>query len=110
MKSCSPAATLAEAERAHCGNLISSIGVRLMSWVITCADYWAAAAEYEQLSALSDAELARRGLSRATLAEHVRAVAAAKDDSRSVNNSAARRIRLPEASLLNIGASQEVQM
>jgi len=105
MKSCSPAVTLAEAERAYCRNLISSIDGRLMSWVITCADYWAAAAMYEQLSALSDTELARRGLLRATLAEHVRAVAAAKDDSRSVNNSAARRMKLPEASLLNTGAS-----
>jgi hypothetical protein len=38
----------------------------------TCADYYAAAAMYEQLSALSDAELMRRGLSRATLARDVR--------------------------------------
>jgi hypothetical protein len=47
---------------------ISSIVWRLMAWVETCADYYAAAAVYEQLSGLSDAELARRGLSRATLA------------------------------------------
>jgi hypothetical protein len=40
----------------------------LVSWRDTCADYSAAAARYEQLSALSDAELARRGLSRTTLA------------------------------------------
>ena len=33
-----------------------------------CADNWEAAAMYEQLAALSDAELTRRGLSRATLA------------------------------------------
>ena len=37
----------------------------------TCADYYAAAALYEKLSALSDAELHRRGLSRATLARYV---------------------------------------
>jgi hypothetical protein len=49
-------------------NWIKSIGLRLMAWVDTCADYHAAAAMYEQLSGLSDAELARRGLSRATLA------------------------------------------
>jgi hypothetical protein len=43
----------------------------LATWVDTCAEYRAAAAIYEQLSALSDAELARRGLSRATLARDV---------------------------------------
>jgi hypothetical protein len=35
------------------------------------ADYYAAAALYEHLSRLSNAELGRRGLSRATLARHV---------------------------------------
>ena len=40
----------------------------LVTWRDTCADYYAAAAMYEQLSALSDAELARCGLSRTTLA------------------------------------------
>jgi hypothetical protein len=54
-------------------NWIRSIGQRIATWVDTCADYYAAAAMYEQLSALSDAELARRGLSRATLAHDVRA-------------------------------------
>lgn len=49
-----------------------SIGLRLLAWIDTRADHWAAAAMYEQLSALSDAELARRGLSRATLAHDVR--------------------------------------
>jgi hypothetical protein len=52
---------------------IRSIGQRLVAWADTCADHWAAAAMYEQLSALSDAELARRGLSRATLARDARA-------------------------------------
>jgi hypothetical protein len=52
---------------------IRSIGRRLVTWADTCADYYAAAAIYEQLSALSDAELMRRGLSRATLARDVRA-------------------------------------
>ena len=51
---------------------IKSIGVRIATWADTCADYYAAAAMYEQLSALSDAELSRRGLSRATLAGEVR--------------------------------------
>jgi hypothetical protein len=54
-------------------NWIRSIAGRIATWADTCADYYAAAAMYEQLSALSDAELARRGLSRATLAHDVRA-------------------------------------
>lgn len=37
----------------------------------TCADYWTAAAIYEQLSRLSDAELHRRGLSRMNLARDI---------------------------------------
>jgi hypothetical protein len=49
-----------------------SIGGRLISWAKTCAKYYAAATLYEHLSSLSDAELHRRGLSRATLAQHVR--------------------------------------
>jgi hypothetical protein len=40
----------------------------------TAADYHAAAAMYEALAALSDAELSRRGLSRATLAHDAQAV------------------------------------
>jgi hypothetical protein len=52
---------------------IACIGRRIATWADTCADYYAAAAMYEQLSRLSDAELARRGLSRATLARDVRA-------------------------------------
>jgi hypothetical protein len=50
---------------------IKSIGIRIATWADTCADGYAAAAMYEQLSALSDAELARRGLSRASLARDV---------------------------------------
>jgi hypothetical protein len=53
---------------------IKSIGGRIVTWADTCADYYAAAALYEQLSALSDAELMRRGLSRATLAHDVRVI------------------------------------
>jgi len=47
---------------------ISSAGRRIADWLATAADYYTAAAVYEQLSGLSDAELQRRGLSRATLA------------------------------------------
>ena len=52
---------------------IRSIGGLIAAWADTCADYYAAVAMYKQLSALSDAELMRRGLSRATLANDVRA-------------------------------------
>jgi hypothetical protein len=53
---------------------IKSIATGIATWADTCADYYAAAAMYEQLSALSNAELTRRGLSRATLAQDVRAI------------------------------------
>jgi hypothetical protein len=39
-------------------------------WLKVCADCWAAAALYEELSRLSDAELRRRGLSRDKVARH----------------------------------------
>jgi hypothetical protein len=40
----------------------------LVAWVAVCADNYQAAALYDALSGLSDAELHRRRLSRATLA------------------------------------------
>jgi hypothetical protein len=39
----------------------------LAEWIETCGRYYGAAATYEELSRLSDAELARRGLSRDSL-------------------------------------------
>ena len=51
--------------------LVQAMGLRLVAWCKTCGEYYAAAAMYEQLAALSDAELTRRGLSRATLARDV---------------------------------------
>ena len=66
---------LLPARAARCNELrpqvfevISSLGTRIARWITTAADYYSAAAVYEQLSQLSDAELQRRGLSRATLA------------------------------------------
>ena len=50
---------------------VSSFGTRIADWLATAADYYTAAAVYEQLSRLSDAELQRRGLSRATLASDI---------------------------------------
>ena len=47
---------------------IKSIGQRMSVWASTCADYYSAAALYDELRGLSDAELQRRGLSRDMLA------------------------------------------
>ena len=58
-------------------NWINVIGPRLMTWVASCTDHYAAAVMYDRLSGLSDAQLARRGLSRATLARDVRVCATA---------------------------------
>ena len=43
----------------------------LAAWTGTCAAYYAAAARYQELSRLANAELRRRGLSRGTLARDV---------------------------------------
>ena len=67
----------APADVASGGNPPSSTGAarRLLERVVdgleTCADYANAAALYEDLSRLSDAELKRRGLSRETLAPDI---------------------------------------
>jgi hypothetical protein len=58
---------------------LRSVGSWLVTWLDTRADYWAAAAMYQQLSVLSDAELDRRGLSRATLARDVAATTPHRD-------------------------------
>ena len=50
---------------------IKSFARRVTKWVNKCADRYAAAALYEQLSKLSDTELHRRELSRDTLARDV---------------------------------------
>lgn len=45
--------------------------VRLASWLRTCADRYAAAAAYDDLSRLSDTQLKHRGLSRDVLARDI---------------------------------------
>jgi len=52
---------------------ISSMVRWIGAWIETTADHHAAATMHEQLSRLSDAELHRRGLSRADLVRHVHA-------------------------------------
>ena len=49
----------------------AAVAARVRAYIAVCTDYFAAAVAYEQLSGLSNAELARRGLSRATLAHDV---------------------------------------
>lgn len=51
--------------------LIKPMVEHASAWIHTCADYWAAANTYEQLSRLSDAELRSRGLSRMNLARDI---------------------------------------
>jgi hypothetical protein len=62
-----PQHTLAQPRSTRLGVLVA----HLATWCETCTDYYNAAATFEELSALSDAELERRGLSRATLARDV---------------------------------------
>jgi hypothetical protein len=50
---------------------IKSLARFFMTWANSCADYYAAASMYEQLSKLSNAEPHRRGLSPDTLAREV---------------------------------------
>jgi hypothetical protein len=47
---------------------VPRLAARIFDWFHTCAEYYAAATTYEQLSRLSDADLRRRGLDRSTLA------------------------------------------
>ena len=63
--------TLGSEPEATFANSISSLGTRFADWVATAADYYTAAATYQQLSRLSEAELQRRGFSRATLASDI---------------------------------------
>jgi hypothetical protein len=47
---------------------LAMLGARFATWAQNCADYYVAAAAYEDLSRLSDAELKHRALSRDILA------------------------------------------
>jgi hypothetical protein len=53
---------------------LRTLGRRIATCASTCADYTTAAGLYEELRGLSDAELERRGLSRATLARDLCAI------------------------------------
>jgi hypothetical protein len=57
---------------------ISSIARGIADCIKVMTDHYAAAARYEQLSRLSDAELQRRGLSRATLARSILAASSSR--------------------------------
>ena len=71
-------AAVSHLEASHAGSRarplatwLSSMAVSIGVCIDTMADYYAAATIYEQLSRLSDAELRRRGLSRANLGREV---------------------------------------
>lgn len=57
--------------RRFLGRLVRSMREGAAMWARTGADYFAAAGAYENLSRLSDEELRRRGLDRATLGRDV---------------------------------------
>jgi hypothetical protein len=61
----------AGARAASLFNAVKSLTKGIASWLQSCADFWVAAALYESLRSLSEAELLRRGLSRDTLARDV---------------------------------------
>ena len=67
-----PLAPSLDDSRSRASEIIARLYARVADWIETAADHYAAAAMYEQLSKLSDAELQRRGLSRAKLARDVR--------------------------------------
>jgi hypothetical protein len=62
------------------GSRLGALKTYLAAWIETCAAYYRAAALYDQLSGLSDAELHRRGFSRETLARHVYDACASRQD------------------------------
>ena len=66
-----PTEAAASSEAAPVSDWIKSMGRRMSAWASTCADYYSAAALYDELRGLSDAELQRRGLSRDTLARDI---------------------------------------
>ena len=53
------------------GQRLKAAAAWLCGWIESCADHYAAAKIYETLFRLSDAELARRGLSRENLMQDV---------------------------------------
>ena len=55
----------------HAARFSSLLGPDVATWVHTCADYYAAAALYEQLYRRSDVELRRLGLSRERLGQEL---------------------------------------
>jgi hypothetical protein len=66
-----PLASGLDESQPRLSHVIARLRARVANWITTAADHYAAAAMYEQLSRLSNAEFQRRGLSRATLARDV---------------------------------------
>ena len=63
-----PALTIPSSAERKDRSMLARCLAYLGDWLRTCADSYAAARAYEELRHLSNAELNRRGLSRATLA------------------------------------------
>ena len=64
-------AVAAGASRNDPGRRIASVCARIAHWIEVAADHYEAAALYDHLSQLSDAELQRRGLTRESLAHDI---------------------------------------
>jgi hypothetical protein len=62
---------LLETSQPSLGARFGAFKTHVAAWIATCVAYYEAAALYEQLSRLSNAELHRHGLSRDTLARDV---------------------------------------
>ena len=62
---------LLETSQQSLGARFGAFKTNLAAWIETCVAYYEAAALYDQLSGLSNAELHRRGLSRETLARDI---------------------------------------
>src|SRR5262245_16491890 len=71
---CDPAAVLqtGSTTTVTAGSRLSQLRASLVKWLRDCVDAYAAAAAYENLSRLSDRELARQGLSRDILARDLK--------------------------------------
>ena len=62
---------LLETSQPSLGTRFGAFKAHVAAWIQTCVAYYEAAALYDQLSGLSNAELHRHGLSRETLARDV---------------------------------------
>lgn len=84
---------------------LKAAAVWLSEWFAACVNHYAAARAYECLSRLSDAELERRGLSRATLARDLVRMHDRTSDEHRIEGDRARAARPGEAARARAGAN-----